>query len=100
MLIDLKVTSENVDDLIELGITAIEGEEIVCNVEYEVNHADPSVGINLDDVQITSVTCLSGCHNDPDVDVESFFDLDDIYQEALQDLEDWRIDHQHPNARV
>jgi len=76
----LEVTTENVDELNDLGITCKDGDELTCDVTYDINRADPDVGIMSDDFQITSVT-YDG------TDVTHFFDEDKLTEEAAEDRE-------------
>ena len=85
MLTYLEITDENIQALIELGIPAIEGDELECEVTYDINRADPEVGIMSDDFQVTSVT-----HDG--TDVERFFDVDKLTEEASDDREALRED--------
>lgn len=78
MITYLEVTDENIEDLRELGLDCNNGDELECEVNFDVNHADPDVGIMSDDVQITSVTCNG-------FDVEDFFDSDDLHDQAMED---------------
>lgn len=84
---NLEITTENIEDLIELGIPCIEGNELICEVTYDINRADPDVGIMTDNVEITSVT-YNG------TGVERFFDMDKLQALAAQDLDDTRADHE------
>jgi len=83
----LEVNEENVVELNEAGIDCNDGGELTCEVTYDINHADPDVGHNSDDVQITSVTCDG-------TDVERFFDSDKLHEDAAQDHEDQKADHE------
>jgi hypothetical protein len=80
MITYLEVTDENLEDLRELGLDCNEGDELECEVAFDVNRADPDVGIMSDDVQVTSVTCNG-------FDVERFFDEDDLHEQAMDDRE-------------
>jgi hypothetical protein len=75
MITYLEVTDENLEDLRELGLDCNEGDELECEVAFDVNRADPDVGIMSDDVQVTSVTCNG-------FDVERFFDEDDLHEQG------------------
>lgn len=85
MITYLEVTEENVDTLNDRGIKCVEGDELEIVVEFDINRADPEVGINSDDVQVTSVTCNT-------ISVSDLLDEDKLHDEAWDDVEATRED--------
>jgi len=73
----LEVTEDNVEELRALGIECEVDDELTCDADYDVNHADPSVGIMNDDVQVNSVTCEGH-------DVQSFFCDDTLHEQVFE----------------
>jgi len=74
----LEVTKANVEELNEMNIVCAAGDELTCEVTYDINRADPNVGYSSDDVQITSVTCEG-------TNVERFLDMNKLHEEALEE---------------
>ena len=75
MEVYLQVDLDNIDDLMDEGFDVKPEEELVCEVIYDVNPADPDVGINSSSCDVRAVECNG-------VDVSRFFCLEDLCESA------------------
>lgn len=75
----LEVTDDNVNDLRCLGIECDTDDELLCQVSYIVNDADPSVGV-VENVEVTGVNYQG--HN-----VRDFFDYNDLREQVYEEYQ-------------
>ena len=75
MEVYLQVDCDNIDDLQDEGFDVELDDELTCEVIYDVNPADPDVGINSPSCDVRAVECNG-------VDVSRFFCLEDLCESA------------------
>ena len=75
MEVYLQADRDNIDDLRDLGFDVELDDELTCDVIYDVNLADPDVGINSPSCDVRSVDCNGE-------NVSMFFCLEDLCESA------------------
>lgn len=75
MEVYLEVDEDNVDALQELGFDIEVDDELDCEALYDIDYADPSVGIKTSSCNVHTVECNG-------IDVSRFFCIKDLCEQA------------------